>query len=287
MDSDRRPALPLLMFRDLDEDGRKEILFSINTSDERHAGILHCLTDTGKRLWSFAVGQAATFGTTEYSAEYRINGMEVADLDHDGDFEIAVIATNVSLFPTRLLILDHDGRLIGHYWHSGHLIDLLFHDITGDGLPEMLAVGVNNEYRRGCLAVFDPLNLSGCSPQTLEYYTLKGNEPGSQLHYLLLDCSDFEKAISPTGNPICRVEYSKGDLIEIETLDAGFIYYFDFSLIPRSVISSHFTESRYREAKNMGVSISPPDENLLLRLKAGIRYWHGDAWIDGTGTSRD
>ncbi len=37
---------------------------------------------------------------------------------------------------------------------------------TGDGREELIVVGVNNEYRGGCLIVFDTRRISGASPQT-------------------------------------------------------------------------------------------------------------------------
>ncbi len=65
--------------------------------------------------------------------------------------------------PDRLL--DASGRSEGEYWNAGYIMDASAGDVDGDGTKELVLSGVNNEYRRGCVAIFEAGGLRGGSPQ--------------------------------------------------------------------------------------------------------------------------
>jgi len=57
------------------------------------------------------------------------------------------------------------GKVVGEYWHPGHLLHLAHVDLDGDGREELLLAGVNNGHHAATLVVFDPSNVSGTADQ--------------------------------------------------------------------------------------------------------------------------
>ena len=186
--------MPYLMIKDLDQDGKKEVLFSTQTRDELQEGLLICFDHKGKKLWEFKTGKPLKFGTVSYSSEYRINGINVNDIDDNGSMEIIVIAINRYYFPSQLVILDFKGELLGEFWNSGYLMDYNFADLNKDKRVEFIVSGTNNEYNSGCIIVFDPTDIWGASPQSGEYLCQK-LKPGSEKYYILIPPTDVEKCI--------------------------------------------------------------------------------------------
>ncbi len=274
----RQRAMPNLMIRDIDSDGRREVLFAVCTTDEHGGGRLVCLSATGKERWSFSASQQAVFGTTSYSAEYRIYGIESADLDGDKSEEILLIATNVSLFPARLVVLRTNGTVLGQYWHSGHLGDMLVRDINGDGIKEIIAVGTNNEYRQGCLAVFNPMELRGCSPQRNPYYMRKDSQTGSELHYILFPRSQIDQTLNPVNEAINRVDALTNNVIEAEAAISGIIYQFDFDLRIQGVFASDYSELQYLKAKGMAGHFPGLGPDVMKKMGKAILYWDGHSF---------
>ena len=119
-------SIPYLMIKDLDRDGKKEVLFTTQTRDELQEGLLICFDYKGKKLWEFKSGKPLKFGTVSYSSDYRIRGINVYDIDGNGSMEIIVISTNRYFFPSQLVMLNSNGNLLGEFWNSGYLMDYGF-----------------------------------------------------------------------------------------------------------------------------------------------------------------
>ncbi len=66
----------------------------------------------------------------------------------------------------QLVLLNAEGEILGEYWNSGRLSDYAFVDLNEDEKKEIVAVGPNNEFGKGCLVVFDPTKINGGSPQS-------------------------------------------------------------------------------------------------------------------------
>jgi hypothetical protein len=275
-----RTNLPYLAIKDLDADGRPEILFTIQTEDEFGEGLLVCLDARGRERWRFQAGRTMTFGDRTYSPDYRIDGFETADLDGDGRPEILVPSFHNNDFPCQLAILGLDGRLRAEYWNSGQISALMVHDFEGDGKSELLLGGVNNEFRKPFLAVFESDAIQGGSPQSDPAFQSRALLPGSQKRYLLLPRTDIARALSPMES-IGIINLLGNDRIEavVGDVDSVLYYEFDFGLTTGRVRGSHSFEKAHREALAAGKIHSRLDAEYYRALENDILSWNGAAWV--------
>ncbi|MCX6558902.1 MAG: FG-GAP-like repeat-containing protein, partial [Candidatus Aminicenantes bacterium] len=180
---------PCLIIEDIDGDGHAEVLFAPHAEQLRNSNRIYCFDRRGKERWHFDGGGEMVFGPKTYSGDYFVS-FEIHDIDNDGRKEIFVIAEHLDDFPTQLTLLSQDRRLLGQYWHCGRITDLALEDLYGNGRPELLLGGVDNESEKAFFAVLDPRILAGQSP------SLKKRCPtlpaGTEKAYILLPYTDLD-----------------------------------------------------------------------------------------------
>ncbi len=269
--------MPHLVIRDLDADGSPEVLFSTQTQDELNEGEIICFGPRGNILWRLRTGREMRFGGERFSADYRIQGFVVADLDGDGRSEIVVDSIHRPNFPSQLLVLDHAGRIRGEYWNSGHFNDIIVHDLDGDGRPEIIAGGTNNEYRSGFLAIFDPDRVRGASPQSQGEYICQGSDPGTQKAYILLPATDIDALIAHQ-EAVAAIEVLNDSRISAITLHTGLYYEFSFDLRTVRVLTSHRFEQLHAGASAEGKVRSVVNDGYFDDLKDRVRFWSPKGW---------
>ncbi len=270
-------VLPHLVIKDLDGDGRSEVLFSTQTQDELNEGDLICFGSGGDVRWKVRTGREMRFGEEDFSADYRINGFDVADLDGDGHSEIVVVSIHRPNFPCQLLVLDHAGKSLGEYWNSGHINDIVIHDLDGDGKPEIIAGGANNEYRSGCLAVFRPDRIRGASPQSMDRYICPGLDPGTQKFYVLLPRTDIDDLLIHQDG-VAAIGIQKNDRISAFMFISGLFYEFGFDFRTMEARPSHKFERLHARAMSEGTVTSVVDAGYFENIKDRIRFWNGTGW---------
>ena len=134
---------------DIDGDGRPDLVYvgCVGSSTLAQKTVfVNALDSSGKEKPGFPV----TVAQAEISVAAPDSGyMAIGDLNNDGFPEI-VVGTQTALNQMQLTILNHDGTLLRTIDVSSQLA--LFHDpiiadINGDGVPEIILVGVNqNNY---------------------------------------------------------------------------------------------------------------------------------------------
>jgi len=270
-------AFPSLVIKDIDGDGDTEVLFTPKRSwDDTGLGSLYCYDREGKRIWSFEADRELKCGDRVFSPDYRIRGFVCHDLDGDGRLETLVIAHHRPDWPCQLAVLDSSGRMVGEYWNSGQLASLAFHDITGDGREEIIAAGINNEYRGGCLIVFDALRISGASPQSGKF-ACEGLGPGSELYYVTVPFADVSAAQGHAVVGIVSVFITGNDRISA-AYDPSLYYEFDFGLACTQSYTGHGYELAHEEMVKAGKIMSVLDAAYLRKMREDIRYWTGSEW---------
>lgn len=278
--------MPYLLIKDIDQDGGKETLFSVQTVDETGEGELLCFDRKGRVRWSYKSGRVMRYGNKTYSGEYRISGLLTDDLDGDGRLEIMVIADHRPDWPCQFTLLDSGGKRRGEFWNSGYFNDLTSADLNADGYKEILAAGMNNEYGLGCLVVFDAASIRGGSPQEDPDFRCSELEPGSELFYLLFPRTDVDLADRYPVDALVSVELLSNQRIQVKTNLSR--VYFDLSLKLDSpeLIFDHGFILAHDQARREGKVTSALNGEYKRNLLQGIRYWNGNMWTSGPSMNR-
>jgi hypothetical protein len=270
--------LPIIAIRDIDADGDREVLFALRRqSDQTGEGLLYCFDRKGEKRWEFKAGGPLVCGGRVYPQDYRIAGFVLHDNDGDGKLEITVESFHAPDWPCHLAVLDCEMTLLGEYWHAGYLRELVFHDIDGDGREELIVVGVNNQYRGGCIVVFDTRAIRGGSPQTGEF-ACAGVGPGSELYYVTTPYLDVSETV---GHYVCG--FKSVDITESRWIHAtsaeGLIFDFGFDLSCLQVGWGHGYRLSHEKGVKEGKITSVLDDSYRQMVMAGIRYWNGTAFV--------
>lgn len=274
---DSANILPVLVIRDINGDGDNEVLFAlVRKRDQTGEGVLFCWDRRGERLWRFDAGRELKCPKKVFSPDYRIAGFFCRDIDGDGKLETVVESFQAPDWPCQLAVLDSAGKTIGEFWNAGYLREIQFHDVNGDGREELLVCGVNNQYKGGCLAVFDTRRIGGGSPQSGDF-ACAGIGPGSMLYYVLTPYVDVAEAMH---NPVEGLKYlsiTKNGWIEAMSAN-GLIYDFDFGLKCVQASWGNAYIMSHHELKRSGAVTSTLDDGYREMLRKGILYWDGRDW---------
>lgn len=268
---------PLLIIQDLNADGKKEVLFSIQTKDDTNEGEIFCFDDKGHQQFVFDSGRQLKYGDIIYSNDYRVDGLEIYDMNKDGIKEIILIASHRYDFPTVFYILDHNGRILGEYWNSGRITDFIFKDINQDNEEEIIVVGMNNEYKKPCLFIFDQNNVKGSSPQQQDYYSCKELERGMEIYYALFPKIEIPPDV--TIDALSKIHSPEPNVLWTMTMYSIVEFDLNFNLEISSVRLSHAFEAAYKKAYEDGFTEIPYDREFLTKKYASeLLYWDGKEW---------
>lgn len=268
--------LPYIGFHDIDLDGRRETVFTVQTLDEVGEGTILCLDTRGKKRWGFKAGRELKFGGQIYSADYRICGFDLNDLDGDGKREIQFFATHRPDWPCQFVSLSPEGRILGEFWNSGYITDFIVSDITGDGRAEIILGGLNNEYGEGGVIVFDAADIHGASPQMDARFRCDTLGSGSEKFYIRLPRTDAEADAWPVES-IEQSVITQARELSFKMLRSGVFFEFEFGFDLRRVRNSHQFIQLHKAAVEAGGVTSVLNDDYLKALGAKIRYWDGAA----------
>ncbi|MDH4219938.1 MAG: VCBS repeat-containing protein [Candidatus Aminicenantes bacterium] len=270
--------LPHIIIKDITNDKKPEVLFSIQTQDEFDEGKLICFDYKGNLVWDFKTGKELTYGEKAISQDYRIRGFDVSDLNGDGNFEIVIIASHQYRFPTQLVILNSQGQRLGEYWNSGRFSDLQFIDLNKDGRAEIVLSGCNNEYRKGCLIVFDTAHIRGGSPQNTEEFICKELEPGTEKYYILFPRTDLD-LLEAKVEAISTIDDLENHRLLLLSLVGRILFELSYDLEIQSITLSHIFQQKHGLAHLEGKIKSELNEEYEENLKKGLLYYDGEKWI--------
>ena len=268
---------PFILFRDLQGDGRQEVLFSTQTRDELLEGELICFTDRGDRLWKFHAGGEKRFGTKKYSPDFRINCFDATDLDGDGRLEIFLSAIHNPEWPCQLALLTPEGTLLGEYWNSGHIVDIVAADIDADGRKELLAGGTNNEFRKACLVALDTPEFQGSSPNSGEFQSADA-VPGGEIAYILLPRTQIDQ-MEDLYESVADISLLANGNVRVFTLLSALFFEFRPDLTLQHVLDSHdFQRLHKKYFQNGKVKTPYTEEEYIKPLEKQVLYFDGQGW---------
>ena len=267
--------LPYIIIRDIDGDGRTEVLFSCQLQDEMGEKTLLCLDDRGKEKWRFEGGRnPLVYGEVRMSNSFRVSGFNCHDFDRDGRLEILILVKHTSRFPFQIVLLDDLGKKTGEYWNTGYLSDYGFADLNGDGRDELLLAGCNNEYKKGVMLVFDPFELKGCSPQFKADSRQPTHVPGSEKFYVVFPLAEVNRFEAQEGINLLSIQ--DPERIQLTALTSQLIFNLNFRLEMDHVVRSHYYQRAHDKMKADGyTTIDWRDPDYEKRLEEGLLYFNG------------
>lgn len=274
---DRMAFFPWLKFEDIDRDGKVETLFVVKTEDQRGEGLIYCFDDRGNEKWHFQSGRAQQIGKQPFSADYRIGGLDLADVNQDGKPEVIFYATQYPDYPSQFVVLDAAGKELGEYWNPGHFNEFVYEDLDSDGRIEIVAGGVNNDYGKAFVLVFNPLNLSGAAPQPDPERKFKSIGPGSEKYYILIPRTDVDLQDGYPVDATASIESTKNKEISVLSVRSKLYYEFSYGLEFLRIRRSHGFLVMHKKAFDEGKVRSVLDDAYFENLGKGVRYWDGVA----------
>jgi hypothetical protein len=276
--ADYIPVWPHILIQDIDGDERLEVLFTIKTRSRLGEGALICFDDRGGERWRFEMGRALEFGGKPFHNEYRVHGFDIDDFDGDGRNEVLAVAFHLPDWPCQVVLLDTDGRLEGEYWNAGYIMDASAGDVDGDGARELILGGVNNEYRRGCLAVFEAGALRGGSPQTDASFRSPAIGEGGQTAYILFPKTEVHRLLQQEGDPVNNFRIREGNGLMAMTTVMLIYYDLDKTLACRGVTLSNAFRNYHEKFVEEGKQLPDPSPEYEKSLGRQLRYYRNGRW---------
>ena len=270
---------PAIRFEDVDSDGRLEFLFRYATASETRIGqVLYCFGDRGALKWKFIPGRKVRDRQQEFTPAYFVNNAHFLPARGGTDPRVVVTSNHSVHYPNQVAVLDGHGRVLGEYWHSGHLLDLDAADLDGNGEQEIMLAGVNNGYRQATLVVLDPRRVGGASRQPPgDSRQLEGFGPGTERAVVffprtcLSQLEEFNRAV--------EVQITAGEIAVMVTEAADpqppgtayVVYHLGYDLRVRAVTPSDAARARHRELEAAGQLRHPLSPAELDRWKEAVK----------------
>lgn len=161
------------LFGDFDGDRSVETILSLVRPDASRGGQIISVAKDGVPEWTFEPGRAMDWNGRAFDPCYFTEVPSVLVSSH-GKRQLLVLSRHCTFFPSQAALLDAaTGRLLGEYWHPGHLTSCLILDLDGDGEDEILLGGFNNPGRAGN----GHAGLAVVSPSDLQNRVLDSDDP--------------------------------------------------------------------------------------------------------------
>ncbi len=252
-------------FTDLDGDSRVETLFRLMAGPPVDRAVtLLCFSQDGRLKWEFRPGRRVATATQTFSAEYTVADVSTLSLPGRKGQHVVVTSCHAWSWPDQIVLLSPEGKIVGEYWHSGHLLVLGAADVDGDGVDEILAGGVNNGQRRATLVVLDPRRLGGGSRQPMGDPTqLEDFTPGTEESILYFPRTCITEAAGALYHQIHQIQVTATSIdVFVHQTAPGrdspyLIYRFDRKLNLLGVTPPDDFATRHRELERAGMLDHP------------------------------
>jgi hypothetical protein len=158
-------------------------------------------------------------------------------------------------------------------------MDFAFVDLNKDNKDEIILVGINNEYEKGCVVVLDTERMDGSSPQSKAFFSCRELKEGHEIAYTLLPRTEMDKNDPYPGECICLIDILRNNRIRIRTSLSGIYYEFDFRLVPQDVRKGSVFDQKYSSAITSGKVKKTMSDGIWPQLLREIKYWDRINWV--------
>jgi hypothetical protein len=273
------PAREVAMFVDLDGDGQREFLFTAfpDTSRGFTTSSLLCFDFKGNVLWSYRPERIVQYADADFAPPYLVNFFHLSNAGKKGGPIMWVVSQHVPWFPTVVAKLSPDGKVLGEYWHAGHVSVLEETELAGEHV--LLVGATNNESFSASLSVLSFVEPSGSSPANTEKYRCNSCPNGQPVQYILFPRSTLSHVLD-TRPEVRQVFVRNGGQLEVTIysgttpsgLPFGESYAFDVNLKLRSAEITENYASAYAEFRERGLIRRPLDRKEESNSLKAIRY---------------
>ena len=269
-------------FGDVDGDGRIEMLFVYDPVSRDKAGTtLFCFSEKGEVKWRFTPGGTVRTPGPVFDLPYVTERLVVLRQAGRPGQAVLVTSHHITFYPNQVALLSGDGRLVGEYWHSGHLSKMDAADLDGDGIQEVLLAGVNNGYKAATLVVLDPREIAGASAEEDAQYQIQGFGPAKEKARILFPrtcinrkLEDYSVARQLSVQPgVIQVGTHERLIPELDT--GGVIYLFTWALELKGVDFSDRLRVLHREMELTGALDHPFSQREVEELRGQVRVIRG------------
>ncbi len=287
----RRPSEDIVKFFDLDDDGTNEIIeFEKN---DHNAGpnyfmVYNLEADT---VWKKEIKFDFSFDNHGYINEtnYLVRRYDIVDIDSDGRFEIAAIATIRNYFSSLFFLLDlQTGDLKSSYVNAGYLSDFQIVDFDNDGFLEVLISGEVKGYRKNGLILLDSRYLDG-NGILGERYKRSDGEKAIEKAVILFPQSIVGKKLSSVTDwsiygaasevrilPDSRFDFLLLDYYSPnEGKSAGLVVEIDYRFNIESITSTDSYDIFGRQLFDEGKLSFIPSTEFVQSYRDSLLYWNG------------
>ena len=258
---------------DLDGDGRTEVLFAPHPlTGAQESTPLICYNDRGVERWRFVNRQPVRTSAEEFTPIFGLARFLVTPRGPGLANVVLAASTHYLYYPSQVVLLAPDGRLLHEYWHSGHLNHLQAADLDNDGKTEFYLAGINNAWHAATLVVLDQDHFAGASqePQAPDHQLL-GFDPGTERSRIIFPRSCLNTTFDPY-NPVATFSVNYGEILlqtsELIGAGAGIFHHLSPDFRQHRVVISDSYHVEYQRAKAAG-QLSPsckPEEPSNLRI---------------------
>ena len=261
---------PITWVQDLDGDGRREVLFSLDPKDRNRASTLYVFESDGRLRWSYPFDQVEFFEDREFLG-FRGHFLEF--FESGGQAHLLAIARH-HYFPSQLVLLDPaSGEVVGRYLHPGHIRAYAVVESNGD--RKLVVAGDNNPgsgLGHPFLAVLDlPL-----PPPVPDLPDLFGRPSVPPRRYLLFEKVDFCAALEEMTSPSTLLTDSDRVRVLLNACNRGTVQLdFDRDFTLRSVRFCDAYRAYHQEAFRSGLVDYPFDEEEERRLLTRVVEFEG------------
>lgn len=274
-------ALRLVSFADLDGDGRTEMLFVHRPlSEDRRGNTLYCFSGYGRELWRYQTTRTVSTPSETFAPPFLTQLVLALPPGRDGKRNVLLVSHHLSYFPAQAVVLSPEGRVLGEYWHSGHLLLAEAAQLDGRETPAILLAGISNSYRVATLIALDPGNLRCASDET-EHPDYQLDPPGRdcELARIVFPRTCINRKFEPYSRPNALIVHR--DLIQIGTSEhssregSNAVFYLDRRLGLRSaeVIDQFLAHHRELEAAGqLDHSFTDAELRALHQIRV-LRHW--------------
>ncbi|MBI1739167.1 MAG: hypothetical protein HYR58_07960 [Acidobacteria bacterium] len=209
---------------------------------------LNFFSPKGQPLWQFQPRDSTVFRAGEYSLQRNFATAQA--FRWGGQTKIAVAAHHTTWWPSQLMVLDLQGKVLDRFVNSGWILHVVF--MEGAKGPLLLLGGVSNSGDGGMVAVLDANHISGASPEAAgSPYECTNCPSGRPLKYFVFPRSELNRV---TGSGLIGAGVSRAG----STILAG---------------NSEIKSSQEPEPGNPAATYEFSPEFELLRAQYSDRYW--------------